>query len=165
MIILGYVGNHAKDTFLVRLGWAVTRLVQKGKFKQITHTECIHAGVNYKYCTIASSSIRDGGVRTKENISLTKGNWVAFDVPAFAIERSAAWFDLHAGLGYDWVGAAGTKLTFLRKLAYSINRFFCNEACLAAFSMRAAEFTPSEFFEHLVDFYGATDVTDQFFKD
>jgi hypothetical protein len=165
MIILGYVGNHAKDTLLVRLGWAVTRAVQKGRFKQVTHTECIHAGVNYKYCTIASSSIRDGGVRTKENIALTKGNWVAFDIPAFPIERSILWFDLHKGLGYDWVGAAGTKLTFLRKCAYSINRFFCNEACLAPFSTRAAEFTPSEFFEYLVDFYGAVDVTEQFFKD
>lgn len=39
MIILGYVGNHAQDSLAVRLGWAATRLVQRGQFARVTHVE------------------------------------------------------------------------------------------------------------------------------
>lgn len=169
MIILGYVGNHAKDTLPVRLGWALTRLMQTGQFKRVTHTECVHAGNNYKLCTIASSSARDHGVRTKSDIALTKGNWIALDVPEFVIAHSRNWFALYDGCGYDWVGAAGTKLHFLRGWQYSLYRFFCNESCLKAlplpFYARADELTPSECFELLVQRFGAVDVTDLFFKD
>lgn len=165
MIILGYVGNHAKDTLPVQLGWALTRLVQSGRFKRVTHTECVHAGNNYKLCTIASSSARDKGVRTKSDIALTKGNWIALDVPDFDIEKSKAWFALYDGCGYDWLGAAGTKLHFLRGWHYSLYRFFCNESTLKPFFARADELTPSKCFEVLVDRFGAVDVTAEFFKD
>lgn len=169
MIILGYIGNHAKDTLPVRLGWALTRLVQTGEFKRVTHTECVHAGNNYKLCTIASSSARDKGVRTKPDIALTKGNWIAYDVPQWAIAPSQAWFKAYDGCDYDWLGAAGTKLHFLRGLQYSIERFFCNEtspkALPAPYLANSHEYTPSEFFELLVHRFGAGDVTDLFFKD
>lgn len=169
MIILGYIGKHTKDTLPVYLGWALTRLMQKGKFKRVTHTECVHAGNNYKLCTIASSSARDGGVRTKPDIALTNGNWIALDVPDFEIAKSKAWFKAFDGCGYDWLGAAATKLHFLRNLHYSLYRFFCNESTLKAlpqpFYARADELTPSECFELLVSKFGAVDVTAEFFKD
>ena len=169
MIILGYVGNHAKDAIPVRLGWAITRLVQTGKYKRVTHTECVHAGSNYKLCTIASSSARDHGVRAKSDVSLTKGNWIALDVPDFDAEKSKAWFSAYDGFGYDWLGAAGTRLHFLQGWHYSLNRFFCNETTLKAlpipFYARADELTPSECFELLVSGFGALDVTDKFFED
>jgi hypothetical protein len=169
MIVLGYIGNHKKDDILVRLGWFITRLMQTGKFKRVTHTECVHAGSNYKLCTIASSSARDHGVRSKENIALTKGNWIALDVPSWAIEPSKAWFKAFDGCPYDWLGAAGTKLHFLRNLHYSVERFFCNEttpkALPVSYMANPQELTPSEFFEVLERDFGAVDVTDLFFKD
>jgi hypothetical protein len=169
MIILGYIGNHKKDTILVQAGWALTRLVQDGKHKRVTHTECVHAGSNYKQCTIASSSARDKGVRTKENIALTKGNWKALDVPSWAIEPSKAWFKAYDKCPYDWLGAAGTKLHFLRNLHYSVERFFCNEttpkALPVSYIANPQEYTPSELFEILERDFGAVDVTDLFFKD
>jgi hypothetical protein len=168
MIILGYIGDHKKDTLLVQAGWALTRLVQTGKHKRVTHTECVHAGNNYKFCTIASSSARDGGVRTKTDIALTKGNWIAFDVTQWSIEPSQAWFKAYDKCPYDWLGAAGTKLPFLRNLHYSVERFFCNEtspkALPVSYMANPQELTPSEFFEALERDFGAVDVTDIFFE-
>jgi hypothetical protein len=169
MIVLGYIGDHKKDTLLVQAGWALTRLMQTGKHKRVTHTECVHAGSNYKLCTIASSSARDHGVRTKENIALTKGNWIALDVPSWSIEPSQAWFKAYDGCAYDWLGAAGTKLPFLRNLHYSVERFFCNETTPKALPVsRIANphaLTPAKFFEVLERDFSAVDVTDLFFKD
>lgn len=169
MIVLGYIGNHKKDDIFVRLGWFITRLVQTGKFKRVTHTECVHAGNNYKLCTIASSSARDHGVRTKENIALTKGNWIALDVPQWSIEPSQAWFKAFDGCAYDWLGAIGTKLPFFRNLHYSVERFFCNEttpkALPVSFMANPQNYTPSEFFEAIERDFNAVDVTDLFFKD
>lgn len=165
MIILGYISDHAKDTLAVRLGWWLTRLVQRGEFKRVTHTECVHSGSNYKLCTIASSSVRDGGVRFKNDIALTKGHWIALDVPCFETEKSRNWFRVFDGCAYDWIGAVATKLAFLRWFTHSPYLFFCNEACLCAFFGRADELTPSQAFELLVGKYGARDVTDEFFKD
>ena len=165
MIKLGYIGNHAADTLPVRIGWAATRAVQTGKFKRVTHTESVLSGTNYKRCTIASSSARDKGVRIKENITLTKGHWIALEVPGFNADRSRSWFVLYLGCAYDWVGAIATKLPFLRPISRRFTWFFCNEACLAAFIHRADSYTPSESFDLLVSRFGAVDVTDEFFKD
>lgn len=165
MIILWYVGNHANDTAAVRAGWAITRAVQTGPFKQVTHSECVHAGDNYKKCTIASSSIRDGGVRVKRDIALTKGNWIALDVPSFSVERSRSWFAVFYGCEYDWLGAIATKLAFLRPISRMYLSFFCNEACLDEFVAGADEYTPSQSLELLISRFGGVWVTDEFFKD
>jgi hypothetical protein len=169
MIILGYIGDHKKDDILVRLGWFITRVMQTGKYKRVTHTECVHAGDSYKLCTIASSSSRDKGVRTKENVNLTKGNWIALDVPSWSIEPSKAWFKAYDKCPYDWLGAVGTKLHFLRNLHYSVERFFCNEttpkALPVSYIANPQEYTPSELFEILEYDFKAVDVTDLFFKD
>lgn len=38
-----YIGDHAGDTLLVRTGWALTRLVQRGDWRNVTHCEAILA--------------------------------------------------------------------------------------------------------------------------
>lgn len=79
MIILGYVGNHAQDTLAVRLGWAATRLVQRGQFARVTHVEGYYGANDQGQAIIASASLRDGGVRVK-SAALDPANWVAIDV-------------------------------------------------------------------------------------
>lgn len=166
MIVLTYIGDHAKDVLRVRLGWALIRLVQRGAFKQVTHMECVLAGNDYRLCTIASSSVRDGGVRIKADIALTKGNWQAFDVPAFPVEKSRHWFEAHEGEAYNMVGAMATKLPLLRQLALRLAGYFCNWSCLASCGLKYAyKETPSQSIERLVREHNAIDVTDIFFKD
>lgn len=161
MIILGYIGNHAKDTWSVRLGWFLIRLVQSGTYKRITHTESVLEGTNYKNCTIASSSARDGGVRTRHNVSLTKGNWVAVDVPTWDANDAAIWFYNHRGQAYDWWGAAASVLFFLRG---ALGKWFCNESCAAPFIQTPEQYTPSKFWAVALAMPGARDVTEEFFN-
>jgi hypothetical protein len=166
MIHLLYKGNHDKDTWLVRFGWWLTRRMQRGEFKQITHTEVILAGDNYKRCSIASASVRDGGVRIKENLSLTKGNWLAYEVAKFDAARSRYWFEAHVGEKYNIVAAAATKLTWFQGIALGLAGWFCNWSCLASCGLLGAyKETPSQSCERLVREHGAVDVTEQFFKD
>jgi hypothetical protein len=161
MIVLGYIGDHKKDTLSVRLGWWLTRWAQSGAYKQITHTESVLDGDNYKRCTIASSSARDGGVRTRENIALTKGHWVAINVPTWNASIAKQWFDEHDGAAYDWWGAAASVLFFLRG---ALDKFFCNESCAAPFIPTPEQYTPSKFWAIAMAMPGAKDVTDQFFN-
>lgn len=168
MIYLIYIGNHKKDTLPVRVGWAITRLVQTGEFKRATHVECIHEGLDYRSCTIASSSARDGGVRTKvihENAPLTKGHWMAFYVAEHELWKSKRWFAEYNNEPYSWIGAVATKLTFLQWLTLLLPGFFCNWACLAAFIPSSYKDTPSQSCERLVRDHRAIDITEQFFRD
>lgn len=162
MIILGYIGDHKKDEIHVRLGWWFTRLVQTGPHKRITHTESVLKGDNYKLCTIASSSVRDGGVRIKERITLTKGHWIAIDVPVWDYWLAVAWFDVHTGAKYDWLGAIGSILFFVRG---SKGKWFCNEATGAPYIQTPEQYTPSKFWAIAMSMPGARDVTDDFFSD
>lgn len=71
-----YCGDHKNDTLAVRLGWALTRLVQKGNYANVTHCEAILDENADGTVTIASASIRDGfRVRTKHNVTLTTENF------------------------------------------------------------------------------------------
>ena len=162
MIILGYIGDHKKDTIPVRIGWWLTRWVQSGPYKQVTHTESVLSGLNYKLCTIASSSARDGGVRIKENISLTKGHWIAVDVPTWDVWLAADWFAKQSGCKYDWFGAIGSIVFFIRG---SAGKWFCNEATGAPFIQTPEQYPPSKFWALALSMPGARDVTTDFFKD
>ena len=162
MIILAYIGDHKKDTIPVRLGWWFTRLVQTGEFKQVTHTESVLSGDNYKNCTIASSSARDGGVRVKENIALTKGHWMAINVPTWNESIAKQWFDAHKGCAYDWFGAIGSVLFFV---SGSRNKWFCNEATGAPFIKTPEQYCPSKFIAIALSMPNARYVTEDFFKD
>jgi hypothetical protein len=165
MLFAGFIGDHKKDTLPVRIGWELTRAVQSGEFKQVTHTEAILEGSDYTSCTIASASLRDReGVRVREKIKLTPGNWIILDVPDFQAEVSRSWFNQYLGYPYDLIGAAATKLWFLRPISRMFKWFFCNEACFAPFVAFSDEYTPSESFDLAVSKYNGKIVTSAFFK-
>ncbi len=104
-----FVGNHDKDTLAVRSGWAITRLAQKGPLGIVTHCEAIHEEYTDGRVRIASTSLRDGGVRPKDAM-LTQDNWRIVDVPRWDVERSMEWFVRHDGEKYDLRGALATVL-------------------------------------------------------
>lgn len=58
MKVAHYIGSHEKDTLTVRIGWWLTRFVQKGKYKQVTHSEAILAEHEDGSVTIGSSTLR-----------------------------------------------------------------------------------------------------------
>jgi len=164
MIVLGYIGDHKKDTLSVRLGWALVRIAQcrSGTYRKVTHTELVLDGVTCRGATIASASIRDGGVRTK-TVDLEPGNWIALEVPAWEPARGTAraWFAQHDGEGYDAIGALATRLWWLRQV---IEKWFCNEADGAAVGLLdPAQYLPAQFFAIAASLPGTRDVTAEFF--
>ncbi len=144
MKIAFYIGDHDKDTWSVRLGWWLTRLVQKGQFKQVTHVEAILAEHEDGSVTIGSSSLRDGGVRMKRCF-LTLEHWIIIDVPQWDATKAAAWFVEHDGQPYDWRGAFASCMPFDWG---DHNEWFCNEAVAAAVGFKSPEiFGPAQFAE------------------
>jgi len=143
MIIGFYTGNHSADTILVRAGWWLTRLVQRGPYRACTHVEAVH-GYNpeTKEFTIASASIRDGGIRVKKTV-LTPGNWLLVDVPIFDIVQSSEWFNANAGRPYSLWGAVASAIPFL-----PYRGLFCSRAVAESVGLLgAADMTPQELAE------------------
>jgi hypothetical protein len=153
--VILYVGDHAADSWDVRLGWILTRIVQyislTLRFKpttyyRVTHTECILAENPDGTVTIASASIRDGfQVRKKENVVLTPGNWLIGDRPEWSVEEAINWFAVHDGEPYDWLGAGTCWLFIVLNLP---NHWFCNGADGAAAGIKNPEkLMPCQFAE------------------
>lgn len=122
MKVAHYIGAHRGDTLSVRLGWAAVRAVQRGPWRRVTHVEAIHEVHDDGTCTIASSSLRDGGVRAKR-VRLTRGNWLIADVPQWDVAASIELLRRTRGQRYDWRGAAATVLP----LRQSTEEWFCTE--------------------------------------
>lgn len=151
MIILGYVGNHARDSLAVRLGWAATRLVQRGQFARVTHVEGYYGADDQGRSIIASASLRDGGVRVKP-ASLTREHWLAAEVPCWDAKRSLAFILPHVGEGYDTRGALAT--VFLS--GQDGDRWFCNEIVGASVGLISPDiFGPAQFFALALSMPGA----------
>ena len=123
MKIALYIGPHTSDALHVRLAWWLTRWVQKGPLGVVTHCEAIHSEHSDGSVTIASASLRDGGVRTKV-VTLNPTHWLITDVPKWETHRSIGWFAIHDGQRYDWRGALATVLPGTGVW----NRKFCNQA-------------------------------------
>jgi hypothetical protein len=157
MITAHYIGNHSKDGFLVRLGWALTRLVQRGQYKRVTHSEAIHKIHDDGTVTIASSSLRDKGVRAKR-VRLTKGQWLIIEVPSWDVNRSIDLLDQTKGTPYDSLGAISTALL----LGQNDGRFFCNEWVGKPFLQSSSIFSPAEFATICASF--GEDITERFFR-
>jgi len=136
-----YIGSHTKDNPSVRLGWWLTRLVQKGEFANVTHVEAILAEHDDGTVTIGSASIRDGGVRTKR-CTLTPEHWIIVDVPKWSVVKARKWFADHEGEPYDTRGAFATAfpIQWAQK-----NHWFCNQAVADPFINSASIFGPSQF--------------------
>jgi hypothetical protein len=160
MLIAHYIGNHSADPLNVRLGWACVRLVQKGAFSRVTHCEAILREYGAGVADIASSSLRDGGVRKKENVALDPGNWKIADVPLFDAAKAAEWFAEHDGAPYDFRGALATVLPGRTQAGH----FFCNYSVGAAPGVLLTPecFTPAQF--AAICFSLGRDVTDEFFN-
>lgn len=153
-----YIGDHAQDAWSVRVGAALTRLVQKGEFGRVTHVEAILAEHGDGTVDIASSSLRDGGVRIKPRVALTAGHWLVVDVPQWNVERARGWFQAHDGEPYDSRGALATVLPGHHRGG----AWFCNEAVGASAGLREpATFTPAQFAAICTSF--GDDVTEAFF--
>ncbi len=151
MIILGYVGDHAQDSLAVRLGWAATRLVQRGQFARVTHVEGYYGADDQGRSIIASASLRDGGVRVKP-ASLTREHWLAAEVPCWDAKRSLAFILPHVGEKYDTRGALAT--VFLS--GQDADRWFCNEIVGASVGLISPDiFGPAQFFALALSLPGA----------
>ena len=143
----------------MRLGWALTRLVQWGKFARVTHSEAILFEFADGSVLIASSSARDGGVREKV-ARLNPEHWIIFEVPGWDVQKSCAWFNALKGLPYSWIGALKAGMPILSFLP-SGNGAFCNQAVGAAHMGGSDLFTPAEFATICIDI--GTDATAEFF--
>ena len=151
MIILGYVGDHAQDSLAVRLGWAATRLVQRGQFARVTHVEGYYGADDQGRSIIASASLRDGGVRVKP-AALTRENWLAVEVPCWDAKNSLDFILAHVGEGYDTRGAVAT--VFLS--GQDADRWFCNEIVGASVGLISPDiFGPAHFFALALSMPGA----------
>ena len=152
-----YIGNHAADGWLARLGWRITRRVQKGPYSNVTHVEAIHAEHADGSVTIASASLRDGGVRSKQTL-LDPANWLIVDVPLWDVARSVDLLATTKGAAYDWRGAVAT--VFLG--SPNPHKWFCSEWCAAPFVKAPATFSPSQFAAICLSL--GRDVTQEFFN-
>ena len=156
MLIAHYIGSHRGDRLLTRLGWALVRLVQRGPWRRVTHVEAIHEVHEDGTVTIASSSLRDGGVRRKQ-VRLTPGHWLIVDVPQWSVEASKAFLADPEGSDYDWRGAGGTVLP----LRQNPGEWFCTEWVAFPYLRAAHLFGPAQLAAITMSL--GTDVTDAFF--
>lgn len=157
MLIALYIGNHRADGILARIGWAATRLFQKGPYGHITHCEAIHAEHADGTVTIASSSLRDGGVRSKR-VRLDQAHWLVVDVPQWDVERSEDFLAETVGAKYDWRGAVATVFLGSQQTAC----WFCNEWVAAPFIRASGTFGPNHFAAICLSL--GRDVTAEFFE-
>lgn len=158
MLTAHYIGDHASDTLAVRLGWWLTRLVQKGPYGNVTHTEAIHAEHDDGSVTIASASVRDGGVRSKR-VTLNPAHWIVIDVPQWAVVESCALLKRTEGWPYDWRGALALFLPGSQDDTAS----FCNEWVGTPFLKASGTFSPSQFSAICLSI--GVDVTAKFFAE
>ena len=151
-----YIGDHVKDALTVRAGWWVTRLVQRGEFRSVTHCEAILDEYADGSVQIGSASIRDGGVRTKVTW-LNPDNWIIVDVPLWDVALSREFFEIHRGAPYSLSGAIATVLPG----APTPGTWFCNHAVGYPFLRDSSLFVPAEF--AVICFSPGADVTREFF--
>lgn len=158
MLIAHYIGDHKNDTLLVRAGWYLTRLVQKGEYKHVTHCEAIHREHSDGSVTIASSSLRDNGVRSKR-VKLNPAHWMIVDVPQWDVRQSIKFFKEHDDVLYDIRGALATVLPGRE----DSSRMFCNESVGASVGLKTPHcFQPAQF--AAISLSIGYDVTENFFK-
>jgi hypothetical protein len=110
----------------------------KGRF---SHCEIVIPGTRTGgRVTCASSSNRDGGVRTKR-ITLTTGRWVMVAMPHYENPAAIDWFDQHEDARYDWLGILGFVFPWIKD---NPRRFYCSEACALALTASARASAPPD---------------------
>ena len=152
-----FIGDHKSDTWPVRAGWWITRKVQKGPYAKVTHCEAIHAEHADGSVTIASASLRDGGVRVKR-VRLNPAHWQIVNVPFWDVARSMDFLAETNRMPYDLRGAIATA--FLG--SEDRTRWFCNEWVGKPFLRASANFGPHQFAAVALSL--GRDVTQEFFR-
>jgi hypothetical protein len=161
MKVLAFVGQHNKDDFTARLGWAIVRLAQLGaRYKRATHVESLVVGPWYS-ATIASSSVRDGGVRIKRDVRLDPKNWIVIDMPMWDTEDTIDWHALHDGAEYSWSGSTATIVWFL---PHDKERKNCVAAVGEPHGVIDVHRMTTAAFIALCFSMGGMDITEQFFS-
>lgn len=135
-----YIGDHAQDSLSARIGWWLTRHTQKGPYGDVTHVEAIHAEHSDGSVTIASSSLREHGVRSKV-VMLNPSHWQIANVGLWDLSASIELLARTAGKPYDWRGALATRLPGGDASA----AWFCNEWVGYPFLRASATFGPHHF--------------------
>ncbi len=109
----------------------------------------------YSHCEIAiqqddetflcySSSPRDGGVRIK-TMELNPSNWDLIPLKTLNKERLKTIFNQTEGLKYDYWGAIGIVLPFVKQKR---SRWFCSEWCAEVLGLaRPGQYSPETLFE------------------
>ena len=138
MLVAHYVGAHRGDSLAARVGWACVRAVQRGEYRRVTHVESILDEHGDGTVTIASSSLRDGGVRAKR-VVLTPGHWLIADVRLWDVDAARAFLGATDGMPYDLFGAVATVLP-TRQTGTS---YFCSEWVAAPFLRSPHTFGPA----------------------
>lgn len=82
--------------------------VRRMQWCPYSHAELVIDGRCY------SSSVRDGGVRSKA-IALDPARWRVIDLPRADADAALRRFAQREGLGYDWPGALRWGLPFLKQ--------------------------------------------------
>ena len=108
------------DKLAHRLRDGITRFFTRGKY---SHTEIAIALPDGRY-ECYSSSIRDGGVRTK-TMCLPSDKWDLLPIDGLPVVAIKAYFAQTKGAGYDLLGALGCVVGFRQHA----NRYFCSEWC------------------------------------
>lgn len=151
-----YTGNHASDSLSVRTGWWITKKVQKGAYSGTTHVEAIHHEYSNGTVAIASSSLRDGGVRSKV-IQLNPLHWRIVDVPMWDVQQSINLLSITQGCKYDLRGAIATAFIG----SPQAGRYFCNQWVGTPYLQASATFGPHQF--HAICLSLGKDITESFF--
>ena len=137
MKVAFYIGDHHADTLVVRAGWWITRATQAGPYRCVTHCEAIHAENSDGSVMIASSSIRDGGVRSKQ-IALSLGSWLIADMQGWDVQKSIELLEKTRGQPYDWRGAIATRFPSTPQAG----AWFCNEWVAEPYLQASSSFGP-----------------------
>lgn len=135
-----FTGNHEEDDVMLRIGWWLTKKFQKGPYGYITHVEAIHQEYADGSVLIASASLRDNGVRSKQ-VKLNPLHWIIVDVPRWDVEKSKALLLQTAGMPYDWRGALATCLPG----SPAADSSFCNRWVGEPYLKASATFGPHHF--------------------
>jgi hypothetical protein len=169
MLTAWYIGDHKEDGQAARLGVLAIRFGQIGqKWGRVTHCEAILMGP-WHCATIASASLRDGGVRIKTT-DLNPAHWIILDVPVWDVVSVAAWFERRAGTPYSTIGAmssASMLIGAVLKLCgvvVSALDMWCSRALGDAAGVGGAEdMSVSELMALAMALPGTRDVTPEYF--
>lgn len=138
-----YKGNktgYSPSALVARFSDWLTRKLTKGPY---SHCELVSPQGNGTYFCM-SSSIRDGGVRSKY-MDLPTDKWDLVEVPLddAAYLKALEFFKQNKGKKYDFFGAVGVVLKF----SESPSRYFCSEFVGAALGIEQPwRFSPNELY-------------------